>query len=148
MYAKAARERNEIIKAVIILEMIGYYSDKPHSQRYPPLVGLFFPHKANFISVVGNFPSRSLVKKVVSGFKQKTQFPIESAVLPGFVNGVDFSDHWSFWQEGYPAIMVTDTAFYRNPHYHKPYDTYEKLNYLSMAELLIGLKEVTLGFSE
>lgn len=148
VYAKAARQSNENIKAVLILEMIGYYSDKPNSQRYPPFIGLFYPNQANFISVVGNFPSVTLVKKLVVGFKKATHFPIESAVLPGFVNGVDFSDHWSFWKEGYPAIMVTDTAFYRNPHYHQSSDTYQKLNYPSMAELLVGLKEALLGFSK
>ena len=146
VYAKAARERNENIKAVIILEMIGYYSDRPHSQRYPPFVGLLYPHKANFISVVGNFPSGRLVKKLVAGFKKATSFPIESAVLPGFVPGVDFSDHWSFWKEGYPAIMVTDTAFYRNAHYHQGSDTHEKLNYPSMAEIVTALKEALPDF--
>src|SRR3989338_507442 len=146
VYAKAARQRNENIKAVIILEMIGYYSDKPYSQRYPPLVGLLYPNKANFISVVGNFPSGHLVKKLAAGFKKATGFPIESAVLPGFVPGVDFSDHWSFWKEGYPAIMVTDTAFYRNAHYHQGSDTHEKLNYPSMAEIVTALKKALLDF--
>ena len=148
VYAKAARQRNENTKAVIILEMIGYYSDKPNSQRYPPLIGLFYPNKANFISVVGNFPSGHLVKKLVTGFKRTTNFSLESAVLPGFVSGVDFSDHWSFWKEGYPAIMVTDTAFYRNPHYHQATDTYEKLNYPYMAEVVNGLKSVLSKFTQ
>lgn len=139
VYARAAKARKESIKAVIILEMIGYYSDKPNSQSYPPFLGLLYPNKGNFISVVGNFPSRWLVKKIVASFKAKTPFPLESAVLAGFVPGVDFSDHWSFWKEGYPAVMITDTAFYRYAHYHGSGDTYEKLNYPALAEVVNGL---------
>ena len=84
----------------------------------------------------------------MTGFKRTTNFSLESAVLPGFVSGVDFSDHWSFWKEGYPAIMVTDTAFYRNPHYHQATDTYEKLNYPYMAEVVNGLKSVLSKFTQ
>jgi len=142
VYVRAAKARGEDIKAVLILEMIGYYSDKPNSQRYPPLVGLFYPNKGNFIAVVGNFNSRRLVKKTVSIFKNNTSFPVESLIAPAIIAGVDFSDHWSFWQEGYPAVMITDTAFYRNHHYHSQADTYEKLNYVKMAEVIRGLSSV------
>ena len=142
VYAKDAKSRKEKIKAVIILEMIGYYSNEPKSQKYPPLFGLFYPDKANFIGVVGNFSSRRLVKETVEGFKKGTEFPIESVVTFSFVPGVDFSDHWSFWREGYPAVMVTDTAFYRYSHYHTYLDTYEKLDYESMAEVVKGLESV------
>ena len=142
VYAKDAKERGEKIKAVIILEMIGYYSDEPKSQKYPPLFGLFYPSKANFIAVVGNFSSKWLVKKTVTAFEKGAEFPIESIVTFDFVPGVDFSDHWSFWREGYPAIMVTDTAFYRYSHYHTQLDTYEKLDYESMAEVVKGLESV------
>jgi Zn-dependent M28 family amino/carboxypeptidase len=148
VYAKEAKARKEDIKAVIILEMIGYYIDKPNSQSYPPFLGIFYPNRGNFVAVVGNFPSRALVKKVVSSFKQKTQFPIEQAVLPSFIPGVDFSDHWSFWKEGYPAVMITDTAFYRYAHYHQSSDTYEKLNYAAMAEVVNGLKAVLVELLE
>jgi Zn-dependent M28 family amino/carboxypeptidase len=139
VYAREAKIRKENIRAVVILEMIGYYSDKPNSQSFPPILGLFYPNKGNFISVVGNFPSHWLVNKIVASFKARTKFPIESAVLPGFIPGVDFSDHWSFWKENYPAVMVTDTAFYRYKNYHSASDTYEKLNYHSMAEVVNGL---------
>lgn len=139
VYTKEARAKGENIQAAVILETIGYYSDKTNSQRYPPLFGLFYPNKGNFIGIIGDFHSRWLVKKVVSSFKRQTQFPVESVVAFSFVAGVDFSDHWSFWQEGYPAVMVTDTAFYRNPNYHSSSDTYETLNYESMAEVVRGL---------
>lgn len=142
VYAKALKARGEQIYAALILEMIGCYSDKPNSQQYPPLFGLFYPNKGNFIGVVGNLQSRRLAKRVVSDFKNHSQFPIESVVTFGFVPGVDFSDHWSFWQEGYPAVMITDTGFYRNPDYHSRSDTYEKLDYDSMASVVRGLSAV------
>jgi len=140
VYAKAAKEKGENIKAAFILEMIGYYSNQSNTQRYPPLFGFFYPNKGNFISIVGNFKSRRLVKNIVSLFKNHSTFPIESIVTFPFVPGVDFSDNWSFWKAGYPAIMITDTAFYRNPNYHRSTDTHEKLDYTSMAEVIKGLR--------
>ncbi|MEW5693701.1 MAG: M28 family peptidase [Candidatus Hydrogenedentota bacterium] len=141
VYAKKAKEKNEDIKAAIILEMLGFYNEKPFSQRYPPLFGFFFPSKANFIAAIGNFKSQWLVKMVVKSFKKATSFPIEYLTTFSFVPGVDFSDNWSFWKMGYPAIMITDTAFYRNPHYHTNSDTYETLNYEYMAEIVKGIAE-------
>lgn len=142
VYVRAAKARGEDIKDVLILESIGYYTDRPHSQQYPLFFGPFYPNKGNFIAIVGDFRSRQLVKKVVSSFKNQNQFPIESIVTFGFVTGVDFSDNWSFWKGGYPAVMITDTAFYRNPNYHSHSDTYETLNYESLAEVVKGLSAV------
>lgn len=142
VYTRAVKKKAENIKAVLILEMIGYYSDKPFSQLYPPFFGPFYPNKGNFVGIVGNFSSRWLIKKAASSFKRQTPFPVESVTTFAFIPGVDFSDHWSFWKEGYPAIMITDTAFYRNPNYHSDTDTYEKLDYESMAEVIKGLKAV------
>jgi Zn-dependent M28 family amino/carboxypeptidase len=139
VYADAARERHEKIKAVLILEMIGFYSNRLFSQKYPPFFGLFYPNKANFLGIVANFPSRSLANQVKTFFKSASDFPIESIVTFSLVPGVDFSDHWAFWKNNYPAIMLTDTAFYRNPHYHKSTDTYDTLNYDHMAEIVRGL---------
>ncbi len=143
VYVREARKKKEDIKASLILESVGYYTDNPNSQHYPPLFGLFYPNKGNFIAIVGNFSSRWLVKKVVSSFKEKTEFPIESVVTFGFVPGVDFSDNWSFWKGNFPSIMITDTALYRNPDYHSQSDTYEKLDYEAMAELVKGFSEVS-----
>jgi hypothetical protein len=148
LYARRAREEEENIKAAVILETIGYYSNKLFSQRYPMLLGPFYPNRANFIAVVGNFTNRRLVKEVNTCFRQYSQFPIRSAVLFNFVAGVDFSDHWSFWQNEFPAIMVTDTAFYRYSHYHSNSDTYEKLNYRSLAAVVEGLKPVLSNLAE
>ena len=148
VYAKRAREEGEDIKAVIILETIGYYSDKPFSQRYPLFLGPFFPNRADFIAVVGNLTNRKLVRALRRGFSAHSDFPIASVALFDFVPGVDFSDHWSFWQQDFPAVMVTDTAFYRYAHYHAHSDTYEKLDYRSLAAVTQGLSHALLGLSK
>ncbi|MBL7157432.1 MAG: M20/M25/M40 family metallo-hydrolase [Candidatus Omnitrophica bacterium] len=148
IYAKQARKKKEDIKAVLILEMIGYYTDKPRSQQYPLFFGFVYPNKGNFIMIVSNWHSRSLAGKIVSSFKEKSQFPIESIVAPAALCGVDFSDHWSFWKEGYPAVMITDTGFYRNPNYHSELDTYETLDYESTTEVVKGLGAVLIELAE
>lgn len=142
VYARAARAKDEDIIAVLILESVGYYSHKPYSQRYPPLLGLFLPNKGDFIGLVGNFPSQWLLTSVASNFRIHSSLPMEALTLPAFIPAVTFSDHYSFWKEGYPAVMITDTAFYRNPNYHKDSDSYETLDYQAMAELVNGLKGV------
>jgi len=142
VYAKEAKEKGEKIKGAIILETIGYYSDKPFSQQYPPFIGPFYPNKANFIGVVGNFKVRELASKVTGSFRKHSSFPIRQTILFDFIPGVDFSDHWSFWQVGYPAIMITDTAFYRYRHYHLNSDTFDKLNYKALAMVVEGLEAV------
>jgi len=143
VYARQAHENKENIKAVIALDSIGYYRNEPNSQRYPPFFGIFYPNKGNFICVAGNFSSKWLIKKIVSIFKKKKYFPIESFIGPSSVPGVDYSDHWSFWQEGYlSAVVISDTAFYRNPHHHADSDTYQTLDYKSLARVCEGLEEV------
>ncbi len=147
VYAAGARTRGEDIRAMIALETIGYYSEERNSQNYPWLYGLFYPDQANFIAVVGNFGSRGLVKKVKDTFKKNSEFNIESVVAPSIVPGVDFSDHASFWQYGYKACMVTDTAFYRYPYYHTAEDTHEKIDHDRLAEVTRGFYHVLLELS-
>lgn len=142
VYARAARARGEEIQAALILEMLGYYDDRRGSQQYPPLFGLFYPSRANFISVVGDFRSGRLCRQVVRAFKRASAFPIESVSTFQSIPGVAWSDHWSFWQEGYPAVMISDTAFLRNPHYHQASDTWETLDYERMAAVVMGLAGV------
>lgn len=141
VYVSRVKEKKEKIKAAIILESIGFYTEKRNSQRYLPLLGFFYPNKGNFIGVVSNFPSRKILKKIVTSFKRTSEFPIESVTAPGGIPGIDFSDHWSFWKNGYPAVMVTDSAFLRNRNYHKQTDLPSTLNYEKMAEVILGLKE-------
>ena len=147
VYARAAKEKGKNIKGVIVFEMIGYYTDKLHSQRYPPFLGPFYPNRGNFVLVVGNISSRNLGKRVIRYFKDASLFPIESLTGVSIIPGIDFSDHASFWEEKYPAVMITDTAFYRNPNYHTSSDTYETLNYESMAMVTAGFKRVILSLA-
>jgi len=138
VYTRSSKSRQKDIKAAIVLEMIGYYSNAFNSQRYSMILGLFYPNRGNFITAVGDLKSRSLNKDIARAFKKRSVFPIESISL-GFVPGADFSDHWAFWQEGYPAVMITDTAFLRNYNYHNNLDTIEKLNFDYMANVIEGL---------
>lgn len=148
VYAKEAKKKREDIKAMISLETIGYYSQRRNSQSYPFFFGLFYPDQANFIGVVGNFGSSDLVRKVKDAFKENSTFNIESVVAPNFVPGVNFSDHDSFWKYGYKACMVTDTAFYRYPYYHSVGDTYEKIDYEKLAEVVKGFYYVLIELTK
>lgn len=141
VYAKSLKQKNIAVKGAMVLEMIGCYSNKWFSQTYPVLIGPFFPNKGNFIAFVSNFESINFLRQIQGYFFKNSVFPSRSLAAPSIVNGVDFSDHWSFWQQGYPAIMVTDTAFLRNKNYHKQTDTYEKLDYTAMAEIINGLEK-------
>jgi Zn-dependent M28 family amino/carboxypeptidase len=143
VYAGACRERSDRIAAMISLETIGYFSDAPHSQTYPlPGFGAFYPTTANFIGFVANSRSRALLRRTVSIFREQNKIPAEAAALPPFVPGVGWSDHWSFWQYRYPALMVTDTAPFRYPHYHLPTDTPDKLDYDRFTLVVSGMENV------
>jgi Zn-dependent M28 family amino/carboxypeptidase len=142
VYAKEAHRKKENIVAAVSLETIGMYSDAEGSQQYPPGFKSLYPSKGNFIGFVGDLASRELVRDAVRSFRESTQFPSEGNSAPGSITGVSWSDHWSFWQEGYPAIMVTDTAPFRNKNYHEPTDTPDTLDYASMARVVHGLVRV------
>jgi len=142
VYARACKERGDDVVAMISLEMLGYYDSAPHSQHYPWGFGALYPDRGDFIGFVGDVGSRSLVRDAIRIFRDTTQFPSEGAALPRFVPGVGWSDHWSFWQAGFPAIMITDTAMYRNPHYHLASDTPETLDYERFARVVLGVERV------
>ncbi len=139
VYAKAALARADRIRLMMSLETIGYYSDEPGSQQYPPLFRYFYPDRANFIAFVANLRSRRALRESVAAFRAHSDFPVEHVATFSFVPGVSWSDHLSFWRQGYPALMVTDTAFYRYPYYHTAADTPERLNYAAMTEVTRGL---------
>jgi Iap family predicted aminopeptidase len=142
VYARRCRERNENVVAMLSLETVGYFRDTPGSQKYPAVFSLFYPSRGNFIAFVGNVGSRRLVRESIGSFRRHAKFPSEGGAVPGFIEGVAWSDHWAFWQVGYPAIMVTDTAPFRNPHYHTVEDTPDKLDFDRMARVVSGLTEV------
>ncbi len=139
VYARAARERGDRIRLMISLETLGFYSDQPGSQSYPPFLGFFFPDRGNFLGFVSNFASRRWLNRTVNAFKAHSELPVESVAMFTWVPGIGWSDHLSFWKQGYPALMVTDTALYRYPHYHSPEDTPEKLDYESLTRATDGL---------
>jgi hypothetical protein len=142
VYARRCRERNERIVAMLSLETMGYYSDTEGSQKYPFPVGLFYPSRGDFIGFVGNTGNAKLVRQCVVAFRRHAQFPSEGGALPARLPGIGWSDHWAFWQAGYPALMVTDTAPFRYPHYHTPEDTPDKLDYDCLARVMDGLDKV------
>jgi len=141
-YAKRCRERGEHVSAMLSLESIGYFSDVEGSQSYPPPLSLFFPSRGDFIGVVGNTASRELVRRSIDSFRRHARFPSEGAAVPGLLPGVGWSDHWAFWQEGYPAVMVTDTAPFRNPHYHLATDRADQVDFERLARVVIGIESV------
>ncbi len=142
VYAKMARRRGDDIRAMICLETIGYFSDERGSQHYPPFFRWFYPDRGSFIAFVSDLRSRSLLHRAVAGFRAHSGFPVECCSTFAQVPGVDWSDHGSFWREGYRALMVTDTAPYRYPHYHTEFDTPDKVNYRAMARVTTGLRGV------
>jgi Zn-dependent M28 family amino/carboxypeptidase len=144
VYARRCRSRGERVEAMISLETIGYYTIERGSQRYPPPLHLLFPSIGNFLAIVGNFQSRKLVTNTMSAFRQASSLPVVGSPAPETLPGVAWSDHWSFWQQGYPAIMLTDTAPFRYPHYHRAEDTPDKLDYARLARVVEGLQQAIL----
>ncbi len=151
VYARRAARQGENIVAMFALETIGYYRDDPGSQHYPPPLNLFYPKQGNFIAFVGNLGSRALVTRALRAFRQHARFPSEGIAAPAFIPGVDWSDHRSFWKEGYPAVMITDTAPYRYPWYHSAQDTPDKVDYERMVYVVDGLAkmlEALVGYAD
>jgi Zn-dependent M28 family amino/carboxypeptidase len=142
VYARQLRRDRVQVSVMISLETMGFYSDVPGSQKYPPVLGSFYPSRGDFIGFVGNSESRDLVRRSIRTFRESTSFPSEGVAAPADWPGVGWSDHWSFWQEGYPAIMITDTAVFRYPYYHTSLDTSDKVDFSRMARVVEGVRRV------
>jgi hypothetical protein len=142
-YARRCRERGEDVVAMVSLETIGFYTDEPGSQRYPALVfRLLYGDRGDYVAFIGNVASRHLVREALGVFREHARIPSEGIALFEIVPGVGWSDHWAFWQCGYRAIMVTDTARFRDPHYHRETDTPERISYDALARVVEGLVPV------
>ena len=141
-HAKVLKERGENIIGMIALETIGYFSDEPNSQEFPPPFGLIYPNTGNFIAFVGLPGSRAFLHRALAVYRRHAQFPSIGGVAPGFLEGIDLSDHWAFHHFGFPAMMVTDTAPFRNPYYHEPDDLPENVDYESLARVTLGLEKM------
>lgn len=141
-YAKVLADSGEKVRGMIALETIGYFSSAPGSQTFPPPFGLIYPRIGNFIAFVGLPGSRRFLGQALREFRRDTPLPSIGGVAPSFIEGVASSDHWSFHQFGYPALMVTDTAPFRNPYYHKLNDLPDAVDYHSLARVTLGLERV------
>ena len=141
-YARALAQRRERVVAMYSLETIGFYSSEPGSQVYPAPFGLIFPDRGDFVAFVGLLGSRALVRETMRSFRAHTAFPTIGGVAPGFVPGIGWSDHWAFAEHGFQAVMITDTAPFRYPHYHQPSDTPDKVDGESLARVVKGIERV------
>jgi len=135
VYARACRRHGDDIAGMLSLETLGYYADSHRPKHAPFPLRHASPWRADFVAVAGNLGSRELVLQVVSAFDEAAEIRCVGAALPGFLPGVRSSDQWSFWKEGYPAIMLTDTAWLRYRHYHRPSDTPDKLDFPRLAKV-------------
>ena len=146
-----AKRNKHVILGALVLEMVGYYCYTPGCQKAPPFIRFIkhVPDTGDFIGIIGDSKSKALVKKLTEAFSRVQGLKVETLVVPvrGFIlPQTRLSDNASFWDKGYPAVMITDTAYFRNPYYHTPFDTPEKLDYQKMALLVEGIKEFLLRF--
>lgn len=149
VHARGCAERGEQLRAMFSLETMGHFSDAPGTQKYPPPLSRLYPDTGNFIGFVGNLGSRALVRESLGIFRAHATVPSEGAALPASLPGVGWSDHWAFWQVGYAAVMVTDTAPFRDPNYHELTDTPDQMDFDRLARVVVGLeamlKELSAG---
>ncbi|HCU23762.1 MAG TPA: peptidase M28 [Deltaproteobacteria bacterium] len=139
-HAKTLHDSGTEVKAMLSLEMIGYFSEQKNSQSFPlGFLKWIYPSTGNFIATVGRFQEMGLARRVKKAMKTASSIPVFSLNAPAFIPGVNFSDQLSYWHFGYPAVMITDTAFYRNPHYHRASDTPATLDFDRMAEVVKGI---------
>jgi len=145
VFAKSLVDDNMRVELMVALDLVGYYSDEPHSQSFPvPGLGMYYPHRGNFVAIVGDLGSGSSIKRVKTGMKGMNTIPVHSFRASPSWAPVLLSDHWAFRQHGLPAVQVTDTAFLRYPHYHTAEDTPDRLDYERMADLVAALHGVLL----
>ena len=148
VYAKAARARGDDVRLMVSLETLGYYNDAPGSQRYPPLFRFFYPDRGDFLGLVSDLRSRRLMRRVAKVFRDRSDFPLQHTASWRWVPGVAWSDHLQFWRQGYPALMATDTAFYRYRHYHTAQDTPDKLTYPAFGRATEALSRCFAALAE
>jgi hypothetical protein len=141
-YVAAIKERRDDVRAMLSIETIGYYATGPKTQLYPKPLNWFYPDTGNFIGFVGNLSSRPLVHEAIAAFRRHTSFPSHGAAAPASIPGVGWSDHEAFWAAGFPAVMITDTAPFRNPYYHTRGDTPDRIDYERMTRVVDGLAAV------
>jgi len=148
VHASSLKEQGFVVRAMLSLEMIGYFTDEADSQHYPvSILKAFYPSRGNFITVVGKLDQGRVVRRVKGAMLSASPLPVYSINAPRAIPGVDFSDHLNYWNEGYSAVMITDTAFYRNRNYHTFEDTPETLDYQRMAMVVQGVYAAVLALT-
>jgi Peptidase family M28 len=145
VYAQAAKQRGDTIVGMFSLETLGYFSNAANTQKYPPPLSLLYPSQGNFIGFISDLDSRELLRNTIRSFRAQAQFPSEGAALPSLIQGVGWSDR-SFWQQGYQALMITDTAPFRYPQYHTDGDTVTKIDFEQLARVTAGISKVIRDF--
>ena len=145
VYANAAKARGDSVFGMLSLETMGFYSDVEGSQHYPAPFQWFYPNTAHFLAAVSNFGSFRLLRRFAGAFRTASPLPLIATPAPARIPGVGWSDHWAFWQAGYPALIVTDTALFRYPHYHLATDTADKLDYVRLAYATEGVASAIRG---
>lgn len=141
VFVRTCQLSGDCVLGALILEMVGYTSPRQHYPFAPRWPG--YPAQGNFIGIVGNWRSRRFGRAILKGFRNNAQLPVESLFLPfdGWIlPATRLSDHASFWDAGWPALMITDTAFFRNPNYHLPSDNIDTLDFVFMAQLVKSLE--------
>lgn len=150
VHANNLKKQGVLVRMMISMEMIGTFSDDANSQLFPfPFLKLFYPSEGNWIGVIGNLSSGSDVRRVKASMHRATELPVYSFNAPPLlVPGIDWSDHLNYWNYGYPAVMITDTSFFRNINYHSEHDTPEKLDYERMSMVVVGVYEAVLDIAQ
>ncbi len=149
VHAFSLRDAGAEVRAMLCLEMVGYFTSEPNSQDLPSaLLRPLYPDRGDFIAIIGGLADRTLVRQVKRSFTAASSLPVRSMNGPRLIPGVDFSDHLSYWNVGYGAVMITDTAFYRNAAYHTEQDTPDRLDYEKMAEVVLGVYQAVKSLSQ
>ena len=146
-HAAEMKRQGQQVEAALVLETMGYYTDAPNSQQLPPGLEGRYPSTGNFIAFVGTLESSALVRDALAAFRAESDFPAHGLAAPAHTLGVTLSDHSSYNRHGYPALMITDTAFMRYPYYHTAQDTPDKLDYESMARVVTGLSKTIVALA-
>jgi hypothetical protein len=146
VYAQNAKQRDDKIVGMFSLDTLGYFTDRADTQKYPPPLSLLYPSQGNFAGFISDIDSRELLRNTIRSFRAQAKFPAEGAALPTAIQGVGWSDHWSFWQQGYQALMITDTATFRYPHYHTDDDTVDKIDFEKLSRVTYGISKVIRDF--
>jgi hypothetical protein len=148
VHATSLKQDGASVRIMFSLEMIGFFTERRHSQSYPsPILELMYPDQGNFIVICGRLQEGAAVRQIKKAMQAATELPVRSFNAPSFVAGINRSDHAVYWVAGYPAVLITDTAFNRNPHYHTPEDVPESLDYNRMAMVVQGVYAAVMSFT-